>query len=196
MIVVGASAGGIAALQRLLAGLPATLPAAICVVLHILPNLPSYLPLILARAGALPVQLAVDGEPIIPGHVYVARPNHHLIVETDHLRLTQEPKEHWVRPAVDVLFRSAASAFGPRVIGIVLSGMLDDGAAGARAIKDRGGMILVQSHQDAEYPSMPDHTRAHVTVDASLAVADMPALIIRMTHEPLSVAATVPAPHA
>src|SRR4051812_43466039 len=133
IIVIGASAGGVPALQQLLAGLPATLPAAVLIVLHIPAHTPSQLHTILARAGTLPVTPATDAEPLVPGHVYVAPTDRHLLVDADHLRVTRGPKENRVRPAVDVLFHSAAYTFGPRVIGIVLSGMLDDGTAGSWA---------------------------------------------------------------
>src|SRR5215213_1570108 len=112
LIVVGASAGGVKALQTLVAGLPATFPAAILVVLHLPPHTPSQLPTILARAGTLPVTAAEDGDTLLPGHIYVAPTDRHLLVETNRLRVTRGPKENRVRPAVDVLFRSAAYSFG------------------------------------------------------------------------------------
>jgi two-component system chemotaxis response regulator CheB len=186
IVVVGASSGGISALQTLFAGLPASLPAAVFVVLHIPAHAPSQLHHILARAGTLPVTQAVDGEPIVPGHVYVAPADRHLLVEADKLRVTRGPRENRLRPAVDALFRSAAYAFGPRVIGIVLSGMLDDGTAGSWAIKDRGGIVLVQSLDDAEFPSMPDSARRHVAVDDTLPVAAIPDAVMRALREPLS----------
>jgi two-component system chemotaxis response regulator CheB len=187
IVAVGASAGGIPALQALIADLPSSFPAAIFVVLHVAAHSPNLLPDILARAGKLPVTLAVDREPIRPGHVYVAPADRHLLLEGDHLRVTRGPKENRVRPAIDVLFRSAAYSFGSRVIGVVLSGMLDDGTSGAWAIKDRGGIIIVQSPQEAGYPSMPESTLRHVAVDYVLPVADMPALLMRLTNESITV---------
>src|SRR5215212_7061388 len=186
IVVVGASAGGVQALQTLIAGLPANFPAAVLVVLHIPAHTPSHLHTILARAATIPVTPAEDGEAIVPGHVYVAATDRHLLVEADRLRVTRGPKENRVRPAVDVLFRSAAYAFGPRVIGIVLSGMLDDGTAGSWAIKDRGGMVLVQSPQDAEHAAMPESTIQHVAVDHTLPVAEMPAFLAQLMREPIS----------
>jgi two-component system, chemotaxis family, protein-glutamate methylesterase/glutaminase len=194
IVVVGASAGGVAALQVLVAGLPATFPAALLVVLHIPSHTPSQLHSILARAGTLPVTPAEDGELIVPGHIYVAPSDRHLLLDPERVRVTRGPKENRVRPAIDTLFRSAAYEFGPRVIGIVLSGMLDDGTAGLWAIKDRGGMALVQSPEDAEHDSMPLSALRHVAVDHTLPVAGMPALLTMLTREPVAaVAATAPA---
>jgi len=182
-VVVGASAGGVEALRVLIAGLPADFPAAVLVVLHIPAHTPSQLHSILGRAGSLPVTSAEDGEAIVAGHVYVAPADRHLLVEDDHLRLTRGPKENRVRPAIDVLFRSAAYSLGPRVVGIVLSGMLDDGTAGLWAIKDQGGIALVQSPEDALHPSMPESALLHVAVDHTLPVAAMPALLTKIVHD-------------
>jgi two-component system chemotaxis response regulator CheB len=138
IIVIGASAGGLEALKSLVARLPASLPAAVFIVWHTTPDGPGLLPEILSAAGALQVRHGIDGEPILPGRIYVAPPDHHLLVEPERVRLTRGPKENRFRPAVDALFRSAAYAFGPRVIGVVLSGLLDDGTAGLWAVKDHG----------------------------------------------------------
>jgi two-component system chemotaxis response regulator CheB len=182
-VVVGASAGGVEALRVLIAGLPATFPAAVLVVLHIPAHTPSQLHSILARAGSLPVTSAEDGEAIVAGHVYVAPADRHLLVEVGYLRLTRGPKENRVRPAIDVLFRSAAYSLGPRVIGIVLTGMLDDGTAGLWAIKDQGGITLVQSPEDALHPSMPESALQHVAIDYTLPVAAMPALLTKIIYD-------------
>jgi two-component system, chemotaxis family, protein-glutamate methylesterase/glutaminase len=187
IVVVGASAGGVEALQALVAGLPATFPATVFVVLHIPAHTPSQLHTILARVATLPVTPAEDGQAIVPGRVYVARTDRHLLLEADRLRVTRGPKENRVRPAVDVLFRSAAYTFGPRVIGIVLSGMLDDGTAGLWAIKDQGGIALVQSPQEAQHASMPESALQHVEIDATLSVASMPAALVELTREPVNV---------
>jgi two-component system, chemotaxis family, protein-glutamate methylesterase/glutaminase len=191
IVVVGASAGGVQALQTLIAGLPATFPAAVLIVLHIPAHTPSQLHTILARAGALTITSAEDGDAIVPGRVYVAPTDRHLLVEGERIRVTRGPKENRVRPAVDVLFRSAAYAYGPRVIGIVLSGMLDDGTAGLWAIKDRGGIALVQSPEDAQHASMPESAIKYVAVDATLPVAAMPAHLAQLTraHPPMEQAA-------
>lgn len=178
IVVIGASAGGLAAIETIVAGLPAGFPAAVLVVLHIPPDAPSHLPAILERSSRLPVAAAQDGEIVRPGRVYVAPTDRHLLLQSDNrLRLTQGPREHWVRPSVDALFRSAAETCGRRVIGIVLSGSLDDGTAGLLAIKDSGGQTVVQAPTDAEHPSMPESAINHVLVDYVLPVADMPALL-------------------
>lgn len=183
LVVVGASAGGVEALQTLIAGLPPTFPAAVLVVLHIPAHTPSHLHAILARAGMLPVMPAEDGAAILPGHVYVARHDRHLLVEGERLRLTRGPKENRMRPAVDVLFRSAAYSAGPRAIGVLLSGTLDDGTAGLWAIKDRGGVALVQSPEDALFASMPESALQHVVVDYSLPISDIPAVLTSLVRE-------------
>jgi two-component system chemotaxis response regulator CheB len=143
---------------------------------------------VLASATVLPVKAAEDGERILPGHVYVAPTDRHLLVETECLRVTRGPKENRMRPAVDALFRSAAYTFGPRVIGIVLSGSLDDGTAGLWAVKDRGGLAIVQSPEDAGHASMPESALRHVEVDCTLPVTAMPALLQQLTRE------TIPLP--
>src|SRR5215813_4889640 len=166
IVVIGASAGGIEALSCVFKGLPGKFPAAIFVVLHIAPHSPGYLPDILARAGPLPAEHARDRKPFRHGRVYVARPDHHLMLEPDgHMRATRGAKENHARPAVDPLFRSAALAFGPRVIGVVLSGGLDDGTAGLRGIKMCGGTAVVQDPADAVVSSMPATALRHVSID-------------------------------
>lgn len=146
IILLGASAGGVDALTGLCRGLPNDLPAAVMVVQHVAPTARSVLPQLLDRAGPLPAAHAEDGEVIRPGQIYVARPDHHLLVNGDgrRLMLRRGPQENRTRPAIDPLFRSAAVAFGPRVVGVVLSGLLDDGTAGLVAIKACGGVSVVQ----------------------------------------------------
>ncbi|MDQ3997065.1 MAG: chemotaxis protein CheB, partial [Gemmatimonadota bacterium] len=144
VVVVGASAGGIEALRELVAHLPADYPGAIFVVVHIPTDAPSMLPRILTRAGPLPAVHASDGDAIEGGRIYVAPPNHHLLLKPDAMWVGYGPKENGHRPAVDPLFRSAARAYGPRVVGVVLSGTLSDGSHGLRAVKAGGGTAVVQ----------------------------------------------------
>jgi two-component system, chemotaxis family, protein-glutamate methylesterase/glutaminase len=184
LIVVGASAGGVEALVELVRGLPRNVPAAICIVLHLPADSTSLLPQILGRAGALPTAHARDGDLLRHGHVYVAPPDSHLVVEPGRLRLLAGPRENGHRPSIDVLFRTAAQVYGSRVIGVVLSGTLDDGTAGLLAIKRRGGLAVVQQPADARYPGMPQSALEHVVVDQALPVRDIPAALTRLAREP------------
>src|SRR5688572_29970180 len=182
-IVVGASAGGVRTLRDMLRAVPADLPAAVLVVAHIPARSASALPLVLASGGALPVKAAEDGEPLERGTVYVAPPDRHMLIEHERLRLTRGPRENRVRPCIDTLFRSAAVDLGPRVVGVVLTGTLDDGTAGLWAVKDRGGVAMVQQPAEAEYPDMPESAIEHVRVDHVLPVADMGAKLAALARE-------------
>ena len=181
VIVVGASAGGVEALAELARGLPADLPAAIFVVLHLTPDARSNLPAILSRAGPLPAAHAADGATIHPGHIYVAPPNRHLLLEGDHMHLSIGPRINSVRPSIDVLFRSAARTFDGRVIGVVLSGTLDDGTLGLDAIRMRGGITVVQDPEEARFSGMPRSAIERVDPDYVLPVAEIPALFKKLT---------------
>lgn len=183
IIVIGASAGGLSGFEALVSQLPADLPAAIFITWHISPDYPSLLPQILTRLSALPVAHAVNGEPIRSGHIYVAPPDHHLLVESGFVRLSRGPRENRFRPAVDVLFRSAACAYGKRVIGVVLSGSLDDGASGLYAIKERGGIAVVQDPLDALHPSMPMAAMRAVEVDYCVPIIEMAALLAHLVDK-------------
>jgi len=175
---MGASAGGLEAYRRVLAELPADLPAAVFAVIHMPANAPGLLAQVLGRHARMPVYEAEDGERIREGRVYVARPDHHLLVARDRVRVLRGPKQNRSRPAIDVLFRSAAVAFGPRVIGVVLSGNLDDGTAGLSAIKNRGGYAIVQDPSDAEFSGMPQSAVNHVQVDEQPPLAAIGAAVI------------------
>jgi two-component system chemotaxis response regulator CheB len=185
LVVIGASAGGVEALDRLVRGFPPELPAAILVVLHLPAGGRSVLPAILARAGGLPATVPQDGERPERGNIYVAPPDRHLLLVGQQMRLTGGPRENGHRPAIDPLFRSAARSAGRRVVAIVLSGNLDDGAAGSRLVKERGGMVLVQDPEDALYPDMPASAAAVTDVDALVPVADMAGRICAALEEPL-----------
>ena len=183
IIVIGASAGGLPALEVVLKGLSAEIDAAIFVVLHLAPHSNSVLPRLLNAYSDVPATRARDSELIERPHIYVAEPDHHLIVEPGRVRSIRGPKENWFRPSVDVLFRSAAYAFGPRVLGIVLSGMLDDGAAGLRAIKGRGGFTIVQEPADARFPMMPEAALRAVSVDARQPAAEIGRLLMEQSRK-------------
>jgi two-component system chemotaxis response regulator CheB len=180
IVVVGASAGGVEALVELAASLPGDLSAAVFVVLHLPATGTSALPEILRRHGPLPAAHVRDSEPIQPGRIYVAPPDHHVLVRTGHVHLSRGPRENGHRPAIDPLFRSAAREYAARVIGVVLSGALDDGTAGLLAIKSRGGIAVVQNPEDALYPGMPGNALEHAQVDHVLAAASMGKLLTRL----------------
>lgn len=183
IIVVGASTGGVEALTQLMYALPDDLPASVFVVLHISPQATSHLPQILSRSGALRAIHPTDGAPIRPGRIYVAPPDLHLMVEPGRVRLVRGPRENRNRPAVDPLFRSAALAYGPRVIGTVLTGALDDGTAGLQTIKQRGGIAVVQDPKDALIPSMPESALQYVDVDYCLPLAKIGPMLARLAGE-------------
>jgi two-component system, chemotaxis family, protein-glutamate methylesterase/glutaminase len=180
IVVIGASAGGVEAMTRLVRALPPDFAAAVYVVLHVPPT-GSALPQILGRAGALAAAHARDGDPIVGGVIFVAPPDLHLLLDPDGARLIRGPRENGHRPAIDPLFRSAAHNHGPRVIGVVLSGSLDDGAAGLATIKQAGGMTIVQDPAEAVYPTMPASAISVAHPDHILPVAGIAELLRRVT---------------
>jgi len=185
IIVIGASAGGVEALTQLVKRLPEDLPASVFVVLHIPPDGSSVLAKILNRAGPLPAAVPEDRERIVPGRIYVAGPDCHLLVKRRYVRLVRGPKENGHRPAVDPLFRTAARNYGPRVVGVVLSGTRDDGTAGLMAIKTSGGVAIVQDLGEALYVSMPRSALENVPVDYAMPVADIGDLLVQLASEPV-----------
>jgi two-component system, chemotaxis family, protein-glutamate methylesterase/glutaminase len=182
IIVIGASYGGVAALSELIGGIDAGIPAAIFIVLHIPPESVSTLPAILSRAGGLHAFHALDGAAIEKGRIYIAPPDHHLLIKKGHMRVVHGPRENRHRPAVDPLFRSAAVAYGPRVIGVILSGYLDDGTAGLSAIKRMGGIAIAQSLDDAIEPSMPRSATRYVKVDHILPAREIGPELTRLAQ--------------
>jgi two-component system chemotaxis response regulator CheB len=190
IVAIGASAGGLPALQTVLAGLPPDFPAAIFVVMHLSPTSVSHLADVLNRAGPLPVTQAVNGEPIAPGHVYVAPPDRHLLVRHGWVDVSRGPRENRSRPAIDPLFRSAARAYGNRVIGVILSGALYDGAAGLLAIEARGGTTVVQHPQDAAIGSMPLSALRMVDADYILPAADIAPILAQLVQQETDLATT------
>ncbi len=170
-------------MKTLAAGLPAGLDASIFIVWHMSPDMTGILPQVLNKYGQLHAANARNGELIHPGRIYVAPPDQHMLIEDGHIRLTRGPKENRFRPAIDPLFRSAAYVYGSRVIGVILSGGLDDGTSGLYTIKEAGGLAIVQDPADAEVSSMPEHALRAVAVDHCVPVAAMPELLTRLSAE-------------
>jgi two-component system chemotaxis response regulator CheB len=183
IVVIGASAGGVEAVASLVEMLPRDLAAAVFVVVHFPPHTTSVLPRIITRRGGMTAMHPEDGTPIELGCVYVAPPDRHLLVENGHVRLVRGPRENGARPAVDPLFRSAARAYGSRVIGVVLTGNLDDGTAGLMSIKSAGGLTIVQDPDDALYAGMPSSALRHVQADHVAPLSEIPSLLVRRVGE-------------
>ena len=179
--MVGCSVGGVEALQNLVAALPGELHAALFVVLHLAPQGTSVLPEILTRAGQLPARHATDGEAIRMGRIYVAPPDKHMLLEDGRIRVVHGPKENRHRPAIDPLFRSAARWYGAQVIGIVLTGSLDDGTAGLLSIKKAGGLAMVQDPDEAFCSDMPRNALEIVDVDHVASVRKIAKLLLQLT---------------
>ena len=184
IIVIGASAGGVEALTQVMRSIPADIDAALFVTIHFPATSVSALPRILDRAGALSAVHATDAEKIETGKIYVAPPDNHLLIFHDQMRLYRGPRENGNRPAIDPMFRSAAVAYGPRVVGVVLSGSLDDGTSGLLAIKRRGGVAIAQNPDGAVFPSMPQSAIDHVAVDYVVKLEHLAALLFELAKEP------------
>jgi len=184
IIVIGASAGGISTLSELVKLLPEDLDAAVFVVVHIPRHSSNLLPRILSRKGVLPASSPVEGEKIERGRIYVAPPDQHMLIKPGRIRLVHGPRENGSRPAIDPLFRTAARVYGQRVVGVVLSGTLDDGTAGLIAIKRRGGIAIAQDPDEALYAGMPTSAIEHHTVDYVLPVSEIASTLIALTSMP------------
>lgn len=183
LIVIGGSAGSLPPLTQLVAQLPAAFPASLILVIHSPSESAGNLARILGRNSHVPISIAANDSRIAPG-IYVAPPDHHVLVSDGSIQVTRGPKENGFRPAIDPLFRTAAHAYGQRVIGILLSGALDDGVYGLQEIKLAGGLAIVQHPDDADVASLPRNAIAHVDVDYVLTAAAIAPLLIRETGLP------------
>lgn len=186
IVVIGCSVGGVEALQTIAAGLPENFHAAVFIVLHVAPQSRSVLPDILNRVGPLPAKHPIQREQVRGGHIYIAPPDHHMIIEDSHIILSRGPKENRHRPSVDPLFRSAARAYGRQVIGIVLTGSLDDGTVGLQIVKKAGGVAIVQDPNDAFCADMPRSAIDHVKVDHIVPLTQIAALLAELVPQPVA----------
>jgi two-component system chemotaxis response regulator CheB len=180
LICIGTSAGGVEALIRIAAALPKDLPAAVAAVLHLSPDHHSAMPRILSAAGPLPAVHPKKSEPLQPGKISIAPPDHHMVIEPGKVRLVRGARENSHRPAIDPLFRTAAYAYGPRAIGAILTGALDDGTAGLLALKQQGGATVVQDPEDAFCPDMPRSALEYVKPDHVATLAEIGPLLAKL----------------
>lgn len=185
VVVIGGSAGAIEALRIIVSSLPADLPAAVLVVIHVPAFSESHLPEIITRSGALPAMHVKNGQRLVPGRIYIAPPDQHVLVRRGVIELSRGPRVNHSRPAIDTLFRSAARSYGPRVVGVLLSGALYDGTAGLVAVKDHGGMAIVQDPVEAAMPSMPRNALGLVEADAVLPSDEIGHALVRAVHAPV-----------
>jgi two-component system, chemotaxis family, protein-glutamate methylesterase/glutaminase len=186
IVVIGASAGGVAAVKTVVAGLPPSFPGSVFVVIHTAPDSPGMVPQILDRIGTLPARFPRDGEEIQPRQIYVAPPDWHMLIRPGHVHLSRGPRENATRPAVNPLFRSAARSYGPRVVGVILTGALDDGSAGLIAVEESGGVTIVQDPADAEVPGMPENALTYVDADHVLPLVEIAPRLIDLARQPPS----------
>jgi two-component system chemotaxis response regulator CheB len=184
IVAIGASEGGLEVLLGLVGKLPPTFPASVFIVVHTAPARSSLLPELLTQRGPLPASHALHSEKILPGRIYVAPSDAHLLVREGSMEVVRGPKENGHRPAVDPLFRSASWAYGPRVVGVVLSGNQDCGTAGMMSIKARGGVSVVQEPETASAPDMPRSVLARVSVDHVVEPSQLPGLLSRLAATP------------
>lgn len=184
IVVIGASAGGLTPLKTFVSSLPANFTGSVFIVLHIPPFSESRLAFILSKAGPLKAVQPKDGEEIKSGMIYVAANDHHLLIEGSKVYMKKGPKENRFRPSIDALFRSAAYVYGSRVIGIVLSGLMNDGTSGLWSIKRMGGITIIQAPEDADYPQMPQNVLEYVEVDYTMPVVGMGEFVTTLVEQP------------
>lgn len=177
IVVIGASAGGFEATQVIVAGLPADFRGAVFVTVHLFPRSDGILPQLLRRSGPLPAVSAEDGMPIEMGSIYVAPPDYHLVLQNGFMQLSHGPRENMQRPCINVMFRSAAAAYEDRVAGVLLTGLLDDGAAGLWEIQQHHGTTIVQDPEEATYRSMPDSAIRGLNVQYIVRLREIPPLL-------------------
>jgi two-component system, chemotaxis family, protein-glutamate methylesterase/glutaminase len=190
IVAIGASAGGVDAMRTLFSQIPPDIPASIFAVLHV--GAQSELPRILAQSSKLPARHATQNNKIEKGHLLIAPPDRHMLLEDGHVRLTHGPRVNWARPAIDPLFLSAAIAYGPSVVGVILSGNLNDGTIGLYEIKHHGGTAIVQDPSDAYAPDMPTSALQHVDVDHLVPLARLAAVLTKVCRQiQLSLSPTV-----
>jgi two-component system, chemotaxis family, protein-glutamate methylesterase/glutaminase len=188
IIVIGTSAGGVEALKELVSYLPADLPASVFVVLHIPPQSTSQLPKILETKGNLPATHATSDEEIRPGHIYIAPPDHHMLLRLgERVTLSRGPRENRTRPAIDPLFRTAARNYKERVIAVILTGTLNDGVAGMLAVKSQGGIAIAQDPDEALYPEMPQTAIDTRMVDHVLTIREIASTLDRLVRDPIQI---------
>ena len=192
VVAIGASAGGIEALCELAAGMPPDFPFAVMIVMHLSPGGPSLLPRIIDRSGPLPAVAAVDGAVLQAGRIYAAVPGHHLLVRDHRVALSDGPWESGRRPGIDALFRSIALDYGPRAIGVLMSGLLDDGVAGLRAIKAKGGVTVVQEPTDALFPDLPKNAIKAGVADHTAAAKEIGSLLVQLADRDIEEPAADP----
>ncbi len=193
IVVIGTSAGGLKVLDEIISQLPTDLPASIFIVQHMsAENTGAALLHKLGRHKSFRCKLAEDGETFKPGRIYIGPPDAHLLVKETTLLVTKGARENRYRPAIDPLFRSAAVTHGPAVIGVILSGMLNDGTSGLIAIKHCGGVTVVQDPRGADYPGMPESALQNIKVDYCVAASEMGELLEKLTHERHGKKKTIP----
>jgi two-component system chemotaxis response regulator CheB len=189
IIVIGSSAGGVFALQEIVASLPLDFDASIFIVQHVSPDSQSLLPKILSHKGRLKAVHPSDGEVIEKGMIYIAPPDRHMIIEGNRILIKKGPKENRFRPSIDALFRSAAYNYGARVVGVILTGMLDDGTSGMWSVKRLGGTGIIQRPEEAAYPSMPTSVLEYVKIDYILPLSEIADKLNELANVPIEVLA-------